>query len=774
MNAPIFPGDEEKSRRAALLNILLWAATEVAALHILIGAIVGRDLVSRLVLAFSIFPALYGLWWLMRRGRVGLASTLFCLALFAFLVTYTAISAEARGLAIDSLIIVVLVAGLLMGFRAAWVFAGLYFCAGVVLWITGRIGYLPGGAFKSDVFTFVVMHVALILAALFVLYLAIKSLEQALARAQKEAAERQRSDEAYRALVDNSLQGLVIVQDNYIVFANPAFIKMSGYTLTELLALSEETVVELVHSEDRSIVVDAYTQSRRENLTSYTCRGKRKDGTTMWIEVFASVIQYREQPAIQFAVIDATEQRHRNEALRRLSCVVEQNPSTVVIATTEGDIVYVNPAFSRVTGYAAHEVRGANPRILQSGVHPPGFYRELWDTVRAGLEWRGEFVNRCKNGEHYWETASISPLRDESGAITHFIKVAEDITARKRVEQALQDSEREYRTTVDAVRDPIHVVDVDLRLVLCNKTLLDQMSRLNLLDDFIGRDLFDVFPFLSPTVRSEYQATIETGDVVSTEETTQVNDQVFITETRKIPILEAGKVVRIVTVMHDVTEREQVMQALRTSLCEKEVLLKEIYHRVNNNMQIINSLLRIQAARISDNGAALMLRESQNRIRSMALVHEKLYHSPNLDRIYVGEYVRSLANHLFGSCEVDVEQIDFHLDIQDDAVFPIDVAIPCGLILTELLSNVLYHAFPPSWLLSQERARVGIALAPVNGKEVLTVRDNGIGLPVDVVFDAADSLGLQLIHMWAEQIDASLEVDRINGTTVRVIFANVG
>jgi PAS domain S-box-containing protein len=131
------------------------------------------------------------------------------------------------------------------------------------------------------------------------------------------------------------------------------------------------------------------------------------------------------------------------EKLRQLSRAVEQSPASIVITNPAGDIEYVNPSFVEVTGYTLAEVLGKNPRVLKSGEKSPEAYRELWQTITAGKEWRGEFHNRKKNGELYWESASISPIRDPAGRITHYVAVKEDITARKQTEaerdQLIQD-----------------------------------------------------------------------------------------------------------------------------------------------------------------------------------------------------------------------------------------------------------------------------------------------------------------------------------------------
>jgi PAS domain S-box-containing protein len=132
---------------------------------------------------------------------------------------------------------------------------------------------------------------------------------------------------------------------------------------------------------------------------------------------------------------EIAEHKKSEEKLHKLSRAVEQSSSIVIITDTEGEIEYVNPKFSQVSGYSFEEVIGENPRILKSGEQPSEFYKELWDTIKSGGEWRGEFHNRKKNGELYWEYASISPVRNTEGVITHFLAVNEDITERKHLEK---------------------------------------------------------------------------------------------------------------------------------------------------------------------------------------------------------------------------------------------------------------------------------------------------------------------------------------------------
>ncbi|MGO9271395.1 MAG: PAS domain S-box protein [Terriglobia bacterium] len=165
---------------------------------------------------------------------------------------------------------------------------------------------------------------------------------------------------------------------------------------------------------------------------------------------------------------DITERKQAEERLRKLSLAVEQSPASVVITDVQGNIEYVNPKFTRLTGYTSEEAIGQNPRILKSGMQSAAIYQQLWETILSGSEWRGEFVNRKKNGELYWESASIVPIKDSDGAITHFLAVKEDITERKYVEEAILESERFLQSTLNALSSHIAILDEKGEIVAVN------------------------------------------------------------------------------------------------------------------------------------------------------------------------------------------------------------------------------------------------------------------------------------------------------------------
>jgi two-component sensor histidine kinase len=232
------------------------------------------------------------------------------------------------------------------------------------------------------------------------------------------------------------------------------------------------------------------------------------------------------------------------------------------------------------------------------------------------------------------------------------------------------------------------------------------------------------------------------------------------------PIIDNnGKVIEVSGIGHDIIEKKISEEKIKQSLEEKEVLLKEVHHRVKNNLQVISSILNLQSSYVKDQGTLNILKESQNRIKSMAFIHESLYQTKDFSSINFSEYVVNLANNLMHSYSNFENEIKLNLDIQN-VFLNLDLAIPCGLIINEIVSNALKYAFV-------EKSQDGeIAIVMKSDGENLSSRigDNGIGLPKEVDFRNTESLGLQLVVTLTDQLNGEISIDTTKGTTYTIIF----
>lgn len=227
-----------------------------------------------------------------------------------------------------------------------------------------------------------------------------------------------------------------------------------------------------------------------------------------------------------------------------------------------------------------------------------------------------------------------------------------------------------------------------------------------------------------------------------------------------------GEVLRIIGTEQDITRRKIAEDKLKESLKEKELLLQEIHHRVKNNLQVISSLLRLQSYHINDPEALEIFRESQNRVSSIALVHEKLYQSQDMGCIDFSDYLKSLTRDLFHFFPTDFSHIKLKLEL-DDVKLNIETAISCGLIVNELLTNSLKHAFKPS---DDGEIYVGLRNDLENNKITLIIADNGQGLPSQLNLDDIDSFGLELVQHLSKRINGEIIIGRSNGTRFEISF----
>lgn len=267
--------------------------------------------------------------------------------------------------------------------------------------------------------------------------------------------------------------------------------------------------------------------------------------------------------------------------LRKLTSAVEQSPSTVMITDLRGHIEYVNPKFTTLTGYTLDDVRGQNPRILNSGHTPQEVYADMWQTIIAGGEWRGEFLNKKKSGDLYWEYASISGVADANGAITHFVAVKEDITARKHVEEELRRNEAKTEAILSVIPDLVFRfsrdgICLDVRGSQIASLLVGAVSA----DDAVGRSIYDLLP--EPQARVIHEAiarTLNSGAVQTAEYSLETGQGHVDFEARMVIVAPD----EVISVARDVTDRRRLEVALHAS----EIKYRSVAERANDAIAII-------------------------------------------------------------------------------------------------------------------------------------------------------------------------------------------
>ncbi len=341
----------------------------------------------------------------------------------------------------------------------------------------------------------------------------------------------------------------------------------------------------------------------------------------------------------------------------------------------------------------------------------------------------------------------------------------------KQASKALQESEKKFRDIVESTPDWIWEMDKNGVYTYVSPNIKKLLGYEP--EDIIGKTGFDLMPPDEAKRVGEIFADIAGSkkSIVSLENINIHRDGYpVVLETSGEPVLnEDGNLIGYRGVDRDITDRKRAEEQIKASLAEKEMLLKEIHHRVKNNMQVITSLLRLQADDVSDEHHRDMFKESCARIQSMAMIHEKLYQAQDLASIGFEAYVGDLARSLIRMYAAESGNVSVKVEISDVAL-GLDTAIPCGLLVNELILNSLKHGFP-----QDRKGEITVALRPLEDDQLeLTVSDNGIGMPEGLDFRNTESLGLHLVTLLAEgQLGGTVEVDRTNGTSFRVVFRSL-
>jgi two-component sensor histidine kinase len=341
-----------------------------------------------------------------------------------------------------------------------------------------------------------------------------------------------------------------------------------------------------------------------------------------------------------------------------------------------------------------------------------------------------------------------------------------DISKRRQTEDALKRSEIEYRDTLNSLPDWIYVADYNFRFVMINASMANAMEKCGISSNKIGNTITEELPFFTFDNIDSINNVFLSGNIIRHEQRITLHDREMFAETTMIPIRKDGAVAKVIVVIRDRSKEKEIEELKQRSADQKEVMLREIHHRVKNNLAIVISLLTFQLNDNTNPEIKRSLLDIQTRIRAMALIHEHLYRSENLDKIPLATYIISLMQMIMSTYSGHRIEIETELDPIE---VTIETALPVGLIINELLTNAFKYAFP-----GNIEGTVKISLAEAEGDQcVLTVKDNGIGLPKSYTPDSSVSLGLYIVRLLAEQMDGSLQIDRNKGTAFTITFRNL-
>ena len=502
----------------------------------------------------------------------------------------------------------------------------------------------------------------------------------------------------------------------------------------------------------------------------------RPDGST--VHLLAQYIAHRLDGQVQgfFALIsDISSIRQGQEQLHireeRLRAMVDAEPSCVKIVDAAGRLLEMNAAglqMLKADSLAAVQARG-----LLAFVQPAyrAAFTDLHRRVMAGANGFLLFEIIALDGTHRWLESHAVPLRDDSGQVTSLLAVTLDMSSSRQAQLALQDSESRWRFAIEGSGDGLWDWDIPAGRVFFSarwKTMLgfSEADIGNTLEEWSAR----VHPEDLAQAMHDLHAHLDGhSEYYLNEHRVSCKDgrwKWILARGLVVRRDASGQVLRMIGTYTDIDERKQVQQQVQASLHEKEALLKEVHHRVKNNLQVITSLLRLEIRRSDQVATKTVLDEMQNRIRSMSLLHEVLYRSGTFAALNLGDYLRQVATQGVRAQQRNADAIELQLQL---AAIPVnlDQAMPCGLLLNELISNCFKHAFPDG---RAGLVVVELQLLDERGKVRLCVSDNGVGLPANVAAPSPPGIGLQLASDLAGQLGGQLEIGAGPGGCFSVIF----
>ena len=473
------------------------------------------------------------------------------------------------------------------------------------------------------------------------------------------------------------------------------------------------------------------------------------------------------------------------ESENKFATVFKSSPvALTLVSAIDGTFGDVNDAFLRHTGYSRDEVIGVTSDTL--GIFTNKYERErlLSSLMNKRCVYGIEMKCRTKTGEI--RTCLFSSVFTPIGEKPYILSTIEDITERKQVEVALRKSETQLRATLESTADGILAVDNNGNVLQFNQRFQElwriPQSLLEHNDDKVLLD-FVIDQLADPAAFLKRLQSLYNSDAVDMDTLVFKDDRVF--ERYSFPMIMDGTRIGRVWSFRDITERKKMeseiqsmnreleqrvierTSQLNASLEDKSVLLREVHHRVRNNFQTIISLLSLQSQYIEDEKTKQVFKESKNRIHAMALVHEKLHSSTDIATIDLDDYFGHLGDKLLqfnGMKGRDIILNTRILDIHTN----INTAIPIGLIVNELVSNSIKHAFPDG-----RRGEISIAVQRQDHMLTIVYKDNGIGIPADLDWRNAKSMGFRLVIALVGQLDGTIELDRTGGTTFTIVVKEI-
>jgi PAS domain S-box-containing protein len=580
------------------------------------------------------------------------------------------------------------------------------------------------------------------------------------------------SESRYRALIENTGQAIVVAQDGIIQYANPVTSVLTGYSQEEIYS---KPFLEFIHPDDRNMVIKHYQKrftGDSGNKSVYKFRALTKDGSVKWSEINAVRIDWNGRPATLNFLTDVTVQMMAENKLResenKYRKIFENTQDIFYQTDMNGIIIEISPSIERYTGFTREDLIGTK---VDSVYYEPRDRAELLKIISA----YGEVIDyelrlKAKDDRLIITSTSSHILFDSDGNPIGIEGSLRDITKRKQMESDLIKSEQLHRLLTDNTSDVIWTMDFSGHFTYVSPSV--EKLRGYTVDEVMQQSLNEsLMPESAAIAKASFKNAIESiqaGQPVpefrgELKQPCKDGSSVWTESTISAMHNISGEIIGIVGVTRDITERKLAEDKIRSLLKEKELILKEVHHRIKNNMNTLNGILSLQAETLNEPSAVAALQDAGTRIQSMMLLYDKLYLSDNFNGIPVLNYLPFLIDEILANfpnrkiVKIEKEIGDFILDSK--------ILQPFSLIINELLTNIMKHAFK-----GRSDGLIKISASLTGKTIIIIIADNGVGIPELIDLKKATGFGMQLVSMLADQIGGNIMIERSNGTKFIIEF----
>jgi PAS domain S-box-containing protein len=601
-----------------------------------------------------------------------------------------------------------------------------------------------------------------------------------------------------------------------ITYINPEFTRVYGFTAEEIIGKTTPRILKSGQMDQKRY--DFFWETiLNKQIIKGELINRTKDGQYITVEGSANAIINEQDEIIGFLAVqrDTTDKKNTEEKLRAnqqmLSLVLDNFPGEVFWKDLNSIYLGCNTAFAKAAGLNdSKEIIGKSDYDLPwASSEADAYLADDKFVMKSQQKKLGIIETQLRaDGQIIWLETNKLPLVDQNGNVIGVLVTSNDITERKKVEEKLTNyqmefeiiigertqelkstvnrlkneivereqieldlikSREEFKTLADNLPDIIIRHDKDLNPVYAN-TKTRFTGFLNLDDMTYNNSKLDTKTASSPW-HYLIEKTFQTGDIQKSEFDHESNGNKNFYEIQTVPEFSAGKEVEsVLAVIRDLTERKMIEEQIQMALEGKDVLLREIHHRVKNNLQSIIYLIDMQIEESPDIQLLNSMQELKSKVKTMSIVHEQLYKSNNLSQIDFEEYLKSLLSNLSNmfrsnrNVELKFHTSEYHLNIE--------TVLPCGMIINELITNSIKYAFPEGFTRGKNwQPTISVLFEKDTENFSLTVEDNGIGLPHEINWKEADSLGLKLVNIWTTyQLGGTIEVTNNAGTKFIIKF----